>query len=273
MSTDGRTARALRTRDAVVEALEGLIVEGESELGARRIAQRAGVSTRSVFAHFTTLEDLHRVLADRVRDRVLALLHPIDPGAPLPARIADLCAQRGRVSEDIGPFRRLATARLAGSPALAAARDEGRRASRDQIERVFAAELTPLGDTDRARRIAAVDALVSGETWDLLRTTHGMSPDDATGTIRDAATAVLTAADRQATDRPAIDRRVEAEIVVADAEARVARLLAAIEAGASADLVAPRLAELDAVRAAARRELSADEPSPRSGGPPPTRSH
>ena len=62
---DGRTARAARTNDAVVDAWLSLIEEGDLRPGARRIAERAGVSLRSVFHHFEDLETLYATAAER----------------------------------------------------------------------------------------------------------------------------------------------------------------------------------------------------------------
>lgn len=256
MSTDGRAVRALRTRDAVLDALEAFVREGRSDPGARHVAERAGVSTRSVFAHFAGMDDLHAALADRIRARVIGLLRPIDPAGPLEARVADLCEQRGRVAEEIGPFRRAAAARAESSPALAAARREGERASIDQIERVFATELAPLPEAERAARVATVDAIVSGDAWDRLRTAHSLSTRAAMAATT-AAVSALLGAGVGTSDRPGapeVDRRAEAEIVLADVDLRSARLVAAVEAGTPPDVVAPRLAELAAVRAAIRSE-------------------
>src|ERR1044072_5768679 len=64
-ATDGRSARAARTRDAVVEALLSLLDEGNLRPTARQVAERAGVSLRSVYVHFDDLEDLFTAAAHR----------------------------------------------------------------------------------------------------------------------------------------------------------------------------------------------------------------
>ena len=55
-----------------------------------------------------------------------------------------------------------------------------------RCERIFARELTAVDDEQRAGRVAAVDALLSGETWDLLRTSHRLSPVDARAAVAHA---------------------------------------------------------------------------------------
>ena len=79
---DGRTTRSARTRDAVIEALHALIVAGDPKPNAQRIAERAGVSTRTVFAHFASLDDL----AART-DHSDADLDPFGPDHPRPREV------------------------------------------------------------------------------------------------------------------------------------------------------------------------------------------
>jgi AcrR family transcriptional regulator len=252
----------------VIEALLALLTEGDPQPGARRVAQRAGVSTRTVFTHFATLEDLYRAGAERATALVLSLLSPIDPAAPLAERIDELCRQRARVNEEVGPIRRAAALRAPLSPTLTEAREYGRRASYEQLDRVFAAELARLDGPTRRRRRAAVDAALGGDAWDLMRTTHGLSPDDARAAVHDAVRRLLTPDEpAQAGDgAPPTDgpgraaRREAAERALAGVEERIERLLAAIEAGSPPDVVAPRLRQLGAARFDARRHLDAMPP-------------
>lgn len=142
------------------------------------------------------------------------------------------------------------------------ARDDGRQASRQQIERVIVTELAALDPRERAGRVAAVDALVSGERCDLLRTVHGLGPDEATVATAAAVTTVLTVG-APGSDGAAARRRAEAQVLLDAAEVRIARLVDAVEAGAPADVVGPSLAALQTERDEAAAELGR-----RAGGPP-----
>jgi AcrR family transcriptional regulator len=275
---DGRTTRSARTRAAVIDALQALIAAGDPKPNAQRIAERAGVSTRTVFAHFASLDDLYRAAVERATALVLALLSPIDPGRPLDDRIEDLTDQRARVAEEIGPLRRAASLQEPFSPALAEARRFARQASYEQVERVFAGELATLDPGARRRCVAVVDALISGEAWDLLRQTHDLSPDEARRAVGEALRALLPAAPgaatpgaagqaqrgeeaaaRQAARTEERARRDAAGRALAEIDEKVERLVAAIEAGTPADLLAPRLQALRAAKRSAERDLVAPE--------------
>ncbi len=70
-SKDGRTVRAERTRQAIVDALLTLLDEGELRPTAERIAERAEVSERSVFQHFPDREALFEAVARQQWERII----------------------------------------------------------------------------------------------------------------------------------------------------------------------------------------------------------
>ncbi|OWY61142.1 hypothetical protein B7486_65380 [cyanobacterium TDX16] len=140
--------------------------------------------------HFATLDDLHRAAAERAGDLVLELLEPVDRDAPLAERIEQVVRQRSVVAEQIGPLRRAAARRAASSPSLAEAQANARAASVAQLDRVLP-ELRSLPAASRRRRRAALDAALSGETWDLLRDGHGLSVEQARRTVVESVTSLL----------------------------------------------------------------------------------
>jgi AcrR family transcriptional regulator len=189
---DGRAARAQRTRDAVTTALLDLISEGGPKPNATRIAERANVSIRSIYVHFSSIEDLYRAAAELTTKRILSLLTPIDPAQPLDTRIDLLCGQRARINEQLGPILRAADFREATSSELADVRNFGRQASRDQLRRVFAGELAALDPEARRRRVGVIDTLISEPAWTTLRSsTHALDPDEARVAITEAVRAVV----------------------------------------------------------------------------------
>ena len=67
--TDGRVLRGARTRSGIVQALLDLLNDGVLAPTAAQIADRAGVSVRSVFQHFADMEALYGDLAAEQRER------------------------------------------------------------------------------------------------------------------------------------------------------------------------------------------------------------
>src|SRR5262249_44810690 len=141
IALDGRLARRETTRSAVVDALLALIEEGDRRPTAPRIAERAGVSLRSVFQHFTDLEALFAVAADRQTARIAALVPPVPVAGPLRRRIDVFVAQRARGCEAITPVRRTALLLEPFSREIAGRLQRGRTLARDEVGRVFAREL------------------------------------------------------------------------------------------------------------------------------------
>ena len=175
-AVDGRSARAQRTRDSVVNAVLELANAGSTRPTAREIAECAGISVRSVYVHFDDLDDLFRAAADRHFERMATLLAPVDATLPLDQRTAASVEQRIAIHEQFGAIRRAAELWAPQSPALAEVLRLGREVARYDIERLFGAELIGRDDHDIA--LGAVTLLMSPEAWDSLRG-QGLSVDAA----------------------------------------------------------------------------------------------
>jgi AcrR family transcriptional regulator len=188
---DGRSARSQRTREAVVDALLALIQEGNPRPTAREIAQRANISLRSVYVHFDDLEDLFFAAAQRQTSQVAQMLEPIPPDAPLARRVELACEMRARVFEHVGPVRRAAALQAPCSRTLSDLLERVRKASRDGLAELFADELAVFDESQRRSRLAAVDAVLGIESWELMRTTHGLSVDEARDVMIDSAMVLL----------------------------------------------------------------------------------
>ncbi|HEX4491591.1 MAG TPA: TetR/AcrR family transcriptional regulator [Acidimicrobiia bacterium] len=197
---DGRSARARRTRDAVVRALLGLIAEGDLRPTAGRIAERAGISLRSVYVHFEDLDDLFLAAAREQRTRVGALVRPLSTDGPFEDRLVAFSNQRTAVLDAIAPVAKATALQEPWSPALANATRYARRQGRVELERVFAIELDALGPETRARTLDACDALTSSESWEFLRVRRNLGLAAATATVTDTLRALLRAGDATATE-------------------------------------------------------------------------
>jgi len=172
---DGRTVRAERTRQALVDSLLGLLDEGQMTPTAAAIAARAGVSERSVFQHFPDREALLEAVAREQYDRVVPTLRPIDSSLPLPERIEQFAHQRARLYEQIGGVRRAGLLIEHESTSVAGWLTTTRRQKAADVERVFLRELDTLPPDEREPLRAALVMLCSWSAWDSWRTHQRLS--------------------------------------------------------------------------------------------------
>jgi AcrR family transcriptional regulator len=170
--------RAERSRSAVIDAVLALYDEGIARPSAAEIAERAGVSERSVFRHFADLESLAAEAIDRQFGRVAPFFEPPSPDGTLEERIAALVDQRVRLYERMANLARSASALARVSPTMAAAVDQRRTMLREQVGTQFEPELEGLPNRDRRLLHAALDAAVSIEALDYLRTAGAVGPRD-----------------------------------------------------------------------------------------------
>lgn len=163
---DGRVVRGMRTRASIVEALLDLITEGELSPTTAEIAERAGVSVRSLFQHFVDLESLYADLAKEQSRRVRPLFDPIDSSGDLDERIALLVAQRREFFETVAPVRRVVVVRASASPVLMERLVTATELLRGQLVDLFAREL---GATDDPTLLDQLDVVSSFDAWDRMR--------------------------------------------------------------------------------------------------------
>lgn len=190
---DGRTVRAERTRQALVDALLGLLDAGELSPTAAAIAQRAGVSERSVFQHFPDREALFEAVARQQYERVMPTLRPVDASLPLDERIDQFTRQRARLYELIGGVRRAALLIEHESPAVAGWLTTARRAKAAEAERVFRRELEVIPADEREPLRAALIAACAWPAWESWRTHQRLGVSRARAAMAAAIGALLGA--------------------------------------------------------------------------------
>jgi TetR/AcrR family transcriptional regulator, regulator of autoinduction and epiphytic fitness len=190
---DGRTVRAERTRQAIVDALLGLLDSGELSPTAAAIAQRAGVSERSVFQHFPDREALFEAVARHQFERVMPTLRPVDASLPLEERIDAFTRQRARLYELIGGVLRAALLIEHESPAVAGWLTSARRAKADVAERVFRRELEAIPADERELVRAALIAVCAWPAWVSWRTHQRLGVSRARAAMAAAIGALLGA--------------------------------------------------------------------------------
>jgi TetR/AcrR family transcriptional regulator, regulator of autoinduction and epiphytic fitness len=182
---DGRNARRDRNKYAVVDAYLDLIREGTARPSVAEVAERSGVSHRSVFRYFADTDELARTAIERQHDvaNPLAAL-TTGPGAPLDERIERFVERRMELFAAIAPVARLSRSIAALQPLIAAELHSSRRFLRSQIRHLFQAELEALPVADRGRALASLDALCSFEIFDLMRSDRKLSAAETAATLR-----------------------------------------------------------------------------------------
>jgi TetR/AcrR family transcriptional regulator of autoinduction and epiphytic fitness len=188
---DGRTVRAERTRLALVEALLGLLDEGQPKPTAAEIAARAGVSERSVFQHFPDREALLEAVAREQYTRVVPTLVPVDSSLPLEERIEQFTRQRARLYERIGGVRRAGVLIEHESSSVAGWLATARQAKAAEAERVFRRELDSVGPDEREPLRAALVMACSWAAWDSWRTHQRLSVARSRAALQAALRALL----------------------------------------------------------------------------------
>ena len=189
---DGRTARRDRNRTAVVDALLELYRDGNLRPSSLEIAERAGLSPRSLFRYFEDVDDLTRAAIDVLERQAWPLL-PVDaePGDPLDGRIAALAAQRTRLFETVAPAAAVSRLQAPFQPLLAAELKRTRAFLRQQVRDLFADELAAMPAGRAASVLSASDVLCTFESYQLLRVDQGLSVAKTRAVLVEALTALL----------------------------------------------------------------------------------
>jgi AcrR family transcriptional regulator len=180
------------TRSAIVEAAIDTVVANRSlsiTLGA--VAERAGVTVKTVLRHFGSREALIEATWSQVRQDVLAerIAPPGDPERALTVLI-DHYEHRGDMvlgllAEEESDHR----ARLMC--------DDGRRLHRSWVEELFSAEL-PAEPAQRSRLVDALAVATDVYTWKLLRRDRGLPVDEVRDRMTLISSAVLAGSQRTA---------------------------------------------------------------------------
>jgi AcrR family transcriptional regulator len=190
-TTDGRTARANRTRDAVVEAMIALIEEGELRPTAKQVSERANVSLRSVFQHFADLETLFAAAADMQLNRLAPLMVRVPDDLPFEERIERFVEARTTWLETVTPVRRSAVLQEPFSREIARRLGAVRKLHRSEIVRTFAAELARFNEDELEDVVLALHVTAEWYTWETLRAQNGLSEEEARRVVSRMISALL----------------------------------------------------------------------------------
>jgi len=190
--TDGRRLRRAMNREAVVDALLDLYSEGNLRPGTDQIAERAGISPRSLFRYFEDTDDLAGEAVSRQLARALPLVQlDVGPDADFADRVQALVDQRFRLFDAVGQAAHVTRLRAPFQPRLAETLTESRRFLRSQIGALFAVELAAMGEDRAEWALAAADVLATYESYQLLTTDQALPIARAQSVIERALTRLL----------------------------------------------------------------------------------
>lgn len=189
-STDGRRARRDRNSDNVIESLLDLINEGNVWPSAQEVADRAGVSLRSVFRYFDDLDALLEAAMDRQFDRSAHLFAAPRPANTLQGRIDALVDSRLEMYEGLATISKAVRTRAAVRPRAAEFATKGRAHMRSVVESYLAADLEAVGP-DAPMVVEALVMLLCFEALEALTEVQGMSREQSYEVLRNALRRVL----------------------------------------------------------------------------------
>ncbi|MEZ5145180.1 MAG: TetR/AcrR family transcriptional regulator [Acidimicrobiales bacterium] len=184
---DGRAARRDRNRTAVIDAAIELFSEGVVDPDPEAVAERCGLSPRSVYRYFEDREELLRAAIERHFESVrpLALIHAIGRG-DLDGRIDRFVSGRVALHDAVGATSRVSRRRAETSEIVREQVELTRARLREQVDKHFAPELRALPARRRRAVAVAADTLCQFEGLDHYRVHRGLTVAETRRCLVDA---------------------------------------------------------------------------------------
>ena len=171
----------------MVQALFDLVGEGVLQPTAQQVADRAGVRIRTVFRHFADMESLLAEVNGRVREHTLPLFQEGRSGGGLEERARALVERRVRLFERIAPYKRSGNLQRWRSRVV-----EREHAIMARKLRADLLAWLPELRSAKPETLEALDAALSFEVWDRLRTDQRLGRERARAALERIVTGVLT---------------------------------------------------------------------------------
>ena len=190
-SHDGRIVRSLLTRQSLIQATFDLVQAGDVEPTSAAIATIAGVSSRALFQHFTSLAELYAAAFDLAVSRAFDRTRPVDSDAPLASRIELLVSDRSELFEEWLPVWHFAERVRSFAPAVGLGVQHLRKLLRVRLAAWFATELVNLSQGSRDLVLDSLDVAFGLDSWMNMREELRLSPLHASPTWRFTAEALV----------------------------------------------------------------------------------
>ncbi|MXO90870.1 TetR/AcrR family transcriptional regulator [Pontixanthobacter aquaemixtae] len=167
---DGRRERSRSSRKKIIQAMMDLIVQGDIDPSAAKVAEQAGVGLRSVFRHFDDKESIYRemdeILWNAYQPRITAPFRSDD----WREQLVELIERRSKIYEHTAPYRLSTSIRRFQSPMLKKNYDRLLKGERNLLRGI----LPPTIERDSERGRAIVLA-TSFDCWRHFRQDEGLS--------------------------------------------------------------------------------------------------
>lgn len=190
---DGRTARRDRNRLAVLDAVLELFEEGNLNPGVHEVADRSGVSLRSVYRYFEDVDELITAAIERHLDRTRPLFDIERLGeGPLPERINRFTERRVRLFDAMRVIYRASGVRAATDPQVQVGLLDTYQWLGEQAHEMFSPELEQIDDgATRLETRHTIDLLTQFDSLEHLRHRCGLDGDETIAYLRRILTRVL----------------------------------------------------------------------------------
>ena len=193
--SDGRSARRERNRDAVLDALLELTSESGGEPSIDEIADRAGVSYRSVYRYFTDRTEMK----DAATERAMAWVKPLlmkppttQPDDPLDHRIDEIVDARVELYFQLADILRASLIQSLSDRKINEFFQEARLAKREQLREQFRSELNEFSPRECELRLSAMDIVFTMRSIDYFLFERDHSREELERFMRGALRAALT---------------------------------------------------------------------------------
>jgi TetR/AcrR family transcriptional regulator of autoinduction and epiphytic fitness len=183
--TDGRLLRSQRTKRAIVDALLDLIREGHLKPSSAEIADRAGVTQRTLFNQFGDMDSLLRAIAARQTARVTPLLPSVTSGT-LDERAHEFCSQLAELLEEVMQIRWAIITNSTQSERLTRGAEAVNQVLRHQMLDTFGEELRQLDEADQVATLDLLEIEADPITWRLRRLQQHKTIDEAGSSLERA---------------------------------------------------------------------------------------
>lgn len=176
---DGRRRRSDRSRRQIIEALFGLIGEGNMQPSAVMVAERANVGLRTVFRHFEDMDSIYDEMTDQLMTAIMPMITAPYAGATWKERLAECIDRRAELYEAVFPMRVCMILRYHHSEFI---QDQYKRDL--TLERSSLKSILPKSIVSDRTLFSALEVTLGFPTWRRLRQDQNLSVENAKKTVR-----------------------------------------------------------------------------------------